>query len=133
MGRFTRIEARVGVGLPVEGTRTPPGALDRLLELSRGEDSRDRQLACRNLCTCHVRADHDRVWARLLEMVADPDPDVRGDVIHSLTDSTPAARVQAVVRALESRHNDPDDRIRRQVRKILARYRRTGKITDSAR
>jgi hypothetical protein len=58
---------------------------------------------------------------------------VRGDVLHAITDSTPALRVAAVVQALESRHNDPDKRIRRQVRKILAHYRRTGKITGEAR
>jgi hypothetical protein len=63
---------------------------------------------------CHVRADDDRVWARLLELAADPDPRVRGDVIHALTDSTPAARVPAVIQALESRHNDPDAGIRRR-------------------
>ena len=73
------------------------------------------------------------MWTRLLELVGDPDPGVRGDVIHAVTDSTPAARVAAVIQALESRHNDPDKGIRRQVRKILAHYRRTGKITDAAR
>ncbi len=62
----------------------------------------------------YVRADDDRVWTRLLELVADPDPPVRGDVIHALTDSTPAPRVPAVIQALESRHNDPDERIRRR-------------------
>jgi hypothetical protein len=85
-----------------------------------------------DLCTCHVRADDDRVWTRLLELVGDPDPRVRGDVIHAITDSTPAPRVPAVIQALESRHNDPDVGIRRRVRKTLAHYRRTGKVTDAA-
>jgi HEAT repeat protein len=80
-----------------------------------------------------VRADDDRVWTRLLELVEDPDPLVRGDVIHALTDSTPAPRVPAVIQALDSRRNDPDERIRRRVRKTLAHYRRTGKVTDAAR
>jgi hypothetical protein len=40
------------------------------------QESWARQLACRNLCTCNVRADDDRVWARLLELAADPDPRV---------------------------------------------------------
>jgi HEAT repeat protein len=133
VGRWSKIAQKVGVGLPAEEKRTAEDALAGLLELSRSEDSRARQLACKNLCTCHVRADDDRVWTRLLELVADPDPLVRGDVIHSLTDSTPAARVPAVIRALESRHNDPDERIRRRVRKTLAHYRRTGKVTDAAR
>jgi HEAT repeats len=133
VGRFGKIARNVGVGLPAEDSRTAGDAVDQLLELSRSEDGRVRQLACRNLCTCHVRADIDRVWVRLLELIDDPDREVRGDVIHALTDSTPAPRVADVVQALESRHNDPDPGIRRQVRKTLARYRRTGKVTDAAR
>jgi len=131
-GRFRRIAAEVGVCLPAEDRRTATDDLDRLLELSRSVQSRARQLACKNLCTCHVRADDDRVWARLLELVEDPDPLVRGDVIHALTDSTPAPRVPAVIEALGSRRNDPDERIRRRVRKTLAYYRRTGRVTDAA-
>lgn len=119
--------------MPTGEGRTAKDALDGLLELSWSQESRVRQLACRNLCTCHVRADDDRVWTRLLELVGDPDPLVRGDVIHAITDSTPASRVPAVIQALESRHNDPDPGIRRRVRKTLAHCRRTGKITDAAR
>ncbi|MGO9729540.1 MAG: HEAT repeat domain-containing protein [Streptosporangiaceae bacterium] len=133
MGRWSKIAEKVGAGLPAGEGRTARDAIDGLLELSRSEESRARQLACRNLCTCHVRADDDRVWTRLLELVEDTDPLVRGDVIHALTDSTPAPRIPAVIQALESRHNDPDERIRRRVRKTLAHYRRTGKVTDAAR
>jgi HEAT repeat protein len=133
VGKFKKIAEKVGVGLPAEDRRTAKDALDALLELSRSEESRARQLACRNLCTCHVRADDNRVWTRLLELVEDPDPLVRGDVLHAITDSTPAPRVPAVIRALESRRNDPDERIRRRIRKTLAHYRRTGKVTDAAR
>ena len=74
MGRFSKIAGKVGVGLPTDDRRTAGDALDGLLELSRSEESRARQLACKNLCTCHVRADDGRVWARLLELVKDPDP-----------------------------------------------------------
>jgi HEAT repeat protein len=133
VGKFKKIAEKAGVSLPAAEGRTAKDAIDGLLELSRSEESRARQLACRNLCTCHVRADEDRVWTRLLELVRDPDPLVRGDVLHAITDSTPAARVPAVIQALESRHNDPDVGIRRQIRKILAHYRRTGKVTDEAR
>ncbi len=132
VGRWSKIAERAGVGLPAGEGRTDRDAIDGLLELSRSEESRIRQLACRNLCTCHVRADDDRVWPRLLELAGDPDPLVRGDVIHAITDSTPARRVPAVIHVLESRHNDPDVGIRRQVRKTLAHYRRTGKVTDAA-
>jgi HEAT repeats len=133
VGRWRKIAEQAGVGLPAGEGRTARDAIDGLLELSRSPDSLVRQLACRNLCTCHVRADDDRIWGRLLELLGDPDPGVRGDVIHAITDSTPAPRVPAVIQALESRHNDPDARIRRQVRKVLAHYRRTGKVTDAAR
>jgi HEAT repeats len=133
VGRWSKIAEKAGVGLPAGDAHTAKDALDGLLELSWSQDSRARQLACRNLCTCHVRADDDRVWTRLLELAADPDPRVRGDVIHAITDSTPAPRVPAVIQALESRHNDPDAAIRRRVRKTLAHYRRTGKVTDAAR
>lgn len=133
MGRWRKIAERTGVDLPAGEGRTARDAIDGLLLLSWSQDSQDRQLACRNLCTCHVRADDDRVWTRLLELVGDPDPRVRGDVIHAITDSTPASRVPAVIQALEARHNDPDKGIRRRVRKTLAHYRRTGKVTDAAR
>ena len=132
VGRFSRIAGKVGVGLPAGDRRTAEDALDGLLDLSRSEESRARQLACKNLCTCHVRADHDRVWTRLLELLEDPDRQVRADAIHAVTDSTPAPRVPAVIQALESRHNDPDPGIRRRVRKTLTHYRRTGKVTDAA-
>jgi hypothetical protein len=132
MGKFAKVAQKAGIGLPAEGGRTARDDVDALLELSRSKESRARQLACRNLCTCHIRADDDRVWARLLELVADPDPLVRGDVLHAITDSTPAPRVPAVIQALESRHNDPDLGIRRRIRKTLAHYRRTGKVTDEA-
>jgi HEAT repeats len=133
VARWKKIAEEIGVGLPAGEGRTDRDQLGGLLELSRSEDTQVRQLACRNLCTCHVRADDDRVWARLLEMAGDPDPRVRGDVLHAMTDSTPAPRVPAVIRALEACHNDPDVRIRRRVRKTLAHYRRTGKVTDEAR
>jgi hypothetical protein len=132
MGKWNKVASKVGLGLPSEHRRTSADDLDDLLELSRSEESRVRQLACKNLCTCHVRADDDRVFTRLLEMIEDADPLVRGDVIHALTDSTPSPRVPAVIRALESRHNDPDNGLRRRVRKTLAHYRRTGKVTDAA-
>jgi hypothetical protein len=132
VGKWKRVTDRVGVGLPVPDGRAAQDVVDRLLDLSRSGESRTRQLACKNMCTCHIRADDNRVWARLLELAADPDPAVRGDVIHALTDSTPAVRIPAVIQALQSRYNDPDTAIRRRVRKTLAHYRRTGKITDAA-
>ena len=131
-GTVSKIAGKVGVGLPTDdGAR--PGMLSTDSWSCPGARRTARQLACKNLCTCHVRADDGRVWARLLELVEDPDPRVRRDVIHALTDGAPSLRVSAVIQALESRRNDPDERIRRRVRKTLAHYRRTGKVTDAAR
>ena len=57
VGRWSNIAEKAGVGLSASEGRTAKDAIDGLLELSRSEESRARQLACRNLCTCHVRAD----------------------------------------------------------------------------
>jgi hypothetical protein len=132
MGKWKQVAEQAGIGLPAPHGRTAADAIDQLLELSRSTDSRQRQLACRNMCTCHLRADDNRVWARLVELTGDPDASVRADVLHALTDSTPAARIPAVVQALESRRNDPDKAVCRRARKTIAHYRRTGKITDAA-
>ena len=72
VGRWSKIVAKAGVGLPAGEGRTAKDAIDRLLELSWSQESGARQLACRNLCTCHIRADDDRVWTRLLELSGIP-------------------------------------------------------------
>jgi hypothetical protein len=72
VGRWSKVAEKAGVGLPAGEGRTAKDAIDGLLELSRSEESRARQLACRNLCTCHVRADDDRVWTRLLASRENP-------------------------------------------------------------
>ena len=132
MGKLKEASERSGVRLPADGHRTDRASLRPLLDMTRVDDANERRVAVRNLCTCHVQADDDRVWERLLVMAHDPDPGVRRDVLHAITDSTPAARVASVVQTLESLHNDPDLRLRRRIRKTLAHYRRTGKITDGA-
>ena len=132
MGKLKEASERSGVPLPGDGHRTERDALSALLAMAQGEDPNERRVAVRNLCTCHVQADDDRVWERLLQMAHDSDAGVRRDVLHAMTDSTPATRVASVVETLESLHNDPDLRLRRRIRKTLAHYRRTGKITDGA-
>lgn len=102
-----------------------------LLGLARSEDAGQRQLAVRSLCTCHVKADNPAIGEALIPMLSDPDPRVRREVLHALTDSTPAGRVPSVIEALEPLWNDADVPLRRRVRRILDHYRRTGKITDT--
>lgn len=132
MGRLKEASERLGIPLPGDGHRTERGSRTSLLDMTRVGDPSERRVAVRNLCTCHVQADDDRIWERLLEMAHDPDAGVRRDVLHAITDSTPGTRVAAVVETLESMRNDADLRLRRRVRKTLAHYRRTGKITDAA-
>jgi hypothetical protein len=118
---------------PVTGARTPKAARSQLIEACAEDDASTRQHALRNLCTCHVQADDDDVWATLVRMLDDPVVRVRAEALHAVTDSTPASRVGTVVTALEARRNEPDSKLRRRIRKTLAHYYRTGKLTDAPR
>jgi hypothetical protein len=61
-------------------------------------------------------------------MVADPDTSVRSHVLHVLCDGSPRHRVDDVVCGLEALARDPDVKLRRRARKVLAHYRRTGRV-----
>jgi hypothetical protein len=61
-------------------------------------------------------------------MVSDEDARVRADVFHTFCDGSPRAREGDVVRALERMQRDPDPKLRRRVRKMLAHYRAGGSI-----
>jgi uncharacterized protein (DUF2336 family) len=119
--------------MPTPGSRLDETQIDALLDLTRSEDTRERQLAAKNLCTCHLQRDDPRVGVTLLSMLDDPEPSVRLDVLHALTDSTPRERVLAVVAALERRWSDPDPKVRRRIRGTLNYYRRSGRLTDAPR
>jgi hypothetical protein len=107
------------------------GSVEELLLLARSDAPADRRVAVRELCTCHLRADDDRIWPVFLALFDDEDVKVRRAVLHSLTDSTPESRVDDVAAALERRYHDDDASLRRRIRKTIAHYRRTGKITDA--
>jgi hypothetical protein len=96
------------------------------LDRTRSPIPETRRVAVRALCPCHVRADRDAVWDRLVEMTADEDRRVRSHVIHALTDGSPRERERDVIGALAHMQLDPDPGLRRRARKILAVYRRTG-------
>ena len=108
--------------------RTQPGEIDHLLQLTYDPDPQVRCEAARELCPCHVQANHQKVWDRLMVMAADPDVKVRKTVLHTLGDGSPREREADVVTTLEAMYHDPDEKLRRQVRKLLAQYRRSGKI-----
>ncbi len=87
-----------------------------------------RNRAVQQLCPCKVKANHAEVWNRVLAMVTDEDAKVRSTVLHTLCDGSPHEREAEVVTAVESFYHDPDRKVRRQARKVLSHYRRTGRI-----
>jgi hypothetical protein len=134
MSRMTRTEqlrmAYRRRGRHVQGreVRLDRDAIDDLLQRTEASDPIVRQEAVQLLCPCHVQADIQPVWNRLIAMVGDPDTDVRATILHTLCDGSPREREAEVVEALDRMYNDPDPKLRRRVRALLASYRRTGKI-----
>jgi HEAT repeat protein len=102
--------------------------IDDLLRQTTEADADARCAAVQALCPCHVQSNIAPVWDRLLALVHDPDVRVRSLVLHTLCDGSPREREPEVVAALEAMHNDPDQKLRRRVRQVLAQYRRTGRV-----
>ena len=127
MGKYRHVTARTGWGVPHPGFCPSDAQIDQLLELSRSRDPDARRIAVKNLCPCHVRRNVSAVWQRLLEMSDDHIAGVRLDVLHDLTDGSPAeieADVRAVVDKLIS---DPDHTVRKYARHIRARQLGSGR------
>jgi HEAT repeat protein len=127
MGKYAHAMATSGLGLPGEAC-TPAAEIPRILELTYDDDPKVRRLAAKNLCACHVRADHPEVWARVFELLEDPVAGVRSDAIHALGDGSPRHLADEIAQALDGLRNDPDRDVRRRVRKVLQHYRRTGGV-----
>ncbi len=98
------------------------------LRLTYDPDPKVRAHAVNDLCPCRLKTDYPEVWDRLLSMTSDESPIVRSHVLHVLADGSPRHREPQVVGAIESMHDDPDPKLRRRVRKLLAHYRRGGRI-----
>jgi hypothetical protein len=58
----------------------------------------------------------------------DASPKVRSHAFHLLADGSPREREGDVVKAIERLQQDPDEKLRRQARKLMAQYRRGGRI-----
>lgn len=101
-------------------------SIDQWLELTRHRDPKVRRRAVGAACSCLTKADYPRVWDCLLAVSQDPDSKVRSYVLHNLVDGSPASRKDEVVATLERMQQDPDSQLRRQARRLVAYYRRTG-------
>ena len=108
--------------------KTDPARIDMLLEQSYDRDPVVRRHAAGQLCPCHLRSHYANVWDRIFCLVEDPERDVRMTVVHMLCDGSPRELEDRVVDALERLYHDPDRKLRRQVRQVLARYRRRGQL-----
>ena len=107
-------------------------SIPELLEATRDPNPKVRKAATRDLCPCEVKANDSDAWDRLIAMTADPEIEVRRIALHAILDGSPRSRRAEVIRVLESMYNDPHPRLRRQVRKVLARHRATGKVNFDA-
>jgi hypothetical protein len=108
--------------------RTARCEIDGLLERTLSADARERAEALRSLCPCHVKRNDARVWDRVLAMAEDPSAKVRSHVFHLLADGSPREREAQVLRAIQGLHDDPDERLRRRARKLLAQHRKGGRV-----
>jgi len=108
--------------------RTRSDEIDDLLTQTTSEHERDRAGALRRLCPCHVKRDNARVWERVFEMTRDPSSRVRYQAVHTLADGSPRHLEERVLSTLRTMWNDEDDKLRRQVRKLLNKYQRAGTI-----
>ena len=94
-------------------------------------DPEVRRKAVRDLCPCQVKMKDADVWDRVFEMTRDPNVRVRRNAFHGILDGLPSELTAKAGVTLEAMRDDPEARLRRQVRKVLARLRRTGRINEA--
>ena len=110
-----------------------PRTIDEVLRETYDADPALRKRAVRELCPCELKVNDSEAWDRILELTRDRAVGVRRNALHTLIDGSPREREPEIVGALEGMRDDPDAKLRRHARKLLARYRRTGRINFNAR
>jgi hypothetical protein len=108
--------------------RTSRHEINLLLQRTSSTDAAERAEALRSLCPCHVKRNEPRVWDRILLLAKDSSPKVRSHAFHLLADGSPREREGDVVVEIERLQQDPDEKLRRRARKLMAQYRRGGRI-----
>jgi hypothetical protein len=128
MGRYANVTRRTGWGVPRAGFCPTDQQLNELLSLTRDRDPDVRRVAVKNLCPCHVQRHLSDTWVRLLQLASDPNPGVRMDVLHNLTDGSPPELAQDVVTAVEALMDDPDEKVRGYATFLRTRQKRLGRV-----
>ena len=101
--------------------------VDDYINWTYHRNPQERRKALKELCPCHVRADLDQIWERILECTNDPDPLVRDQALHALGDGSPKHLELRILEIIEKMYNDKEPRVKKKARKMLNSYRRNGK------
>ncbi len=109
-------------------SRLTEDAIQELLAQTYSDDADERAQAVRELCPCHLKRNLSEVWGRMIALQADPERRVRTQVLHVLADGSPREYELQVVAAIQTLAQDDDEKIRRNARKVLAKYRKFGNI-----
>jgi hypothetical protein len=102
--------------------------VQELLALTQDRDPNIRRVAVKNLCPCHVQRNLSEVWVRLLDLTGDPDPGVRMDILHNLTDGSPPELAPSIVAAVDKLLADPSEKVRGYATFLRARQIRRGTV-----
>jgi len=100
---------------------------DEVLSLTYSKNALIRLKALQRLCPCRVGDAYEQFWSRIFQMVEDPCPKIRYQVLHNMCDGSPPSMEEKVKDALEVFNRDEDGEVRRKAHKVIASYMRTGK------